>query len=258
VEKGIKEKYINEFKSYLLEKNYSEGTIATYIQNINNYLSWMGEEYVSNIDLTYITSPDIQEYINYLIHTKNQKNNTANIKMAALKSFFNFLYVKKYINKNPAQDLKKIKIVSKSSDSNITDLEIKKLKKEVILGGNPLHQMIVFILCDTGIKISESINLKLSDVVIKENLSESYLVVKHSKSDKYKEISLSSDLIDTYNEWMFERKRKNIKSDFIVVTERNNHASRSAINKLISKYSRKAGLDNINPTALRKYHLNNL
>ncbi len=258
MEKGIDEKYINEFKSYLLDKNSSEGTIATYIQNINSYLTWMGEEYVNNINLTYITASDIHEYINYLTHTKNQKNNTVNIKMAALKSFFNFLYIKKYINMNPAQDLKKIKIASKSSEFIISDLDITKLKKEVILGGNPLHQLIIIILSDTGIKISELIILKLSDIVIKENLSESYLVIKHPKSGKYKEITLNSTLIDVYNEWMLERKRKNIKSDFVVTTERSPKACRSAINKLLSKYSRKAGLDTVlNPNILRKYFLEN-
>lgn len=258
MKKGINEKCINEFKIHLLKKNSSEGTIATYIQNINSYLSWISEEYAVNTNLTYITEPDIQEYINYLTHTKNQKSTTINIKISTLRAFFNFLYVKKYINMNPAQDLKKIKIMSKSSDSNITDLEIKKLKKEVILGGNLLHQIIVFILCNTGIKISELINLKLSDIVINENLSESYLVVKHPTSGKYKEISLSNDLIDAYNEWLLERNRRRIQSDYIVVSERSDHACRSAINKLLLKYSRKAGLNtSLNPNDLRKYYLKN-
>lgn len=257
MEKGINENYINEFKSYLLDKNSSEGTIATYIQNINSYLSWIGEEYAVNTDLTYITEPDIHEYINYLTHTKNQKITTINIKISALRSFFNFLYVKKYININPAQDLKKIKIVSKSSEVIISDLEVKKLKKQVTFGGNPLHQFIIFALCDTGVKVSELINLKLSDIVICESLNESYLVVRHPTSSKYKEIGLSSDLVEIYNEWMLERTRKNIKSDFIITSERSPKACRSGINKLISKYRRKVGLDNINPSTLRKFYLKN-
>ncbi len=259
MEKGINENYITEFKSYILDKNYAEGTIATYIQNIYGFFSWISTEYIYSVYVTDITSIDIQEYINYLTHTKNHKINTVNIKMATLKSFFNFLYVKKYINVNPAKDLKKIRSISKSSETVITDLDIKKLKKEVIWGGNPLHQLIIIMLCDTGIKVSELINLKLSDIVINETLCESYLVVKHPTSGKYKEIILSSDLIEIYNEWVLERTRRNIKSDFIITSERSPKACRSGINKLIAKYSRKVGLDNIiNPNALRKYYLNNL
>lgn len=260
MEKGIKKKYINEFKVYLLDKNSSDGTVSTYIQNINGYLTWIGGEYVSNIDLTYITAFDIQEYINYLTHTKNQKSTTINIKISTLRSFFTFLYVKKYINMNPTQDLKKIKIASKSSEFIISDRDITKLKKEVTLGGNPLHQMIIFILCDAGIKVSELINLKVSDIVTKENLSESYLIVKHPKSGNYKEFILSSDLIQIYNEWMLERKRKNIQSDYLIVTERshNHKPCRSGINKLLSKYSRKAGLNTaLNPNAFRQHFLKN-
>lgn len=256
MDKGINENYINEFKSYLLDKNYAEGTIATYVQNINSFSSWISKEYTFNTNITYITASDIEEYINYLTHTKNQEITTINIKICSLKSFFNFLYVKKYISINPAQDLNKIKIASKSSEFILSDLDITKLKKQVILGGNPLHQMIVFILCDTGIKVSELINLKLSDIVINEKLSESYLVVKHPTSGKHKEISLSNDLIYAYNEWLLERNRRRIQSDYIVVSERSNHACRSAINKLLLKYSRKAGLNTVlNPNALRKYYL---
>lgn len=253
MKKGIKEKYISEFKIYLLDGTSSNGTISTYIQNISGYSSWIGEEFAVNIDVTDITAPYIHEYIDYLTHTKKQKINTINIKVASLKSFFNFLYIKKYININPAQNLKKIRSISKPSETGITDLDIKKLKKEVTLGGNPLHQMIIFILCDTGIKVSELINLKLSDIVINETISESYLVVKHPISGKYREVSLNSGLVEFYNEWMLERTRKNIKSDYVLVTERSPQACRSAINKLLLKYSRKAGINNIiNPNALRK------
>jgi integrase/recombinase XerC len=259
VEKGIKEKYINEFKFYLLDKNSAEGTTSTYIQNINSFLIWMGEEYISNVGITKISASDTHEYIDYLTHTRNQKSTTVNIKIFSLKSFFNFLYIKKYISINPAQDLKKIRNISKPSETGITDLDIKKLKKEVILGGNPLHQLIIIILCDTGIEVSELTNLKLSDIVIKENLIESYLVVKDPTSGNYKEISLSNDLIDAYNEWLLERNRRRIQSNYIVVSERSDHASRSVINKLLLKYSRKAGISNtiINPNALRKYYLKN-
>lgn len=257
MEKGIQEKYINEFKVYLLEKNSSQGTITTYVQNIYNFFTWIREKYISNMDITDITSSHIYEYINYLTYTK--KTNTVNINIAALKSIFNFLHAKKYITINHTKNLRKIRILNKSSEATLSDLDIKKLKEEVLWGGNPLHRMVIFTLCDTGTRVSELINIKLSDIIIKENESEYYLVVKHPTINKYREIILNNTLIEIYNNWMQERKKKNIHSDFLIVTERSTststHACRSAINKIILKYSRKIVLEyKLTPTALRKYY----
>ena len=257
MEKGIEQKYIDEFKIYLFESDSSQGTIATYINGVYGFFSWINKEYLNNIKFDSVTASDIHEYKDYIIHVKNLKANTVNNKLAALKSFFNFLYDKKHIDKNPAQDIKKIKIHTHQTGATITDLDLKRLKREVITGGNPLHQMIVFTLAFTGVRVSELIKLKLTDIIIKENRKDSFLIVNYGKGGKYREIPLNPKVIDIYYEWMEERERKNIQSPYLIVTERSHNACacRSSINKVVKKYSKKIEKIDIHPHTFRKYFL---
>lgn len=255
MEKGIDENYVDEFKMHLLEMDCSNGTVENYVTGVYGFFIWITNEYLHDIPPSGVTGFDIREYKNYITNNKNLKANTINNKLAALKSFFSFLYGKKYIDKDPAQDIKKIKIHTQQTGASINDLEIKRLKREVITRGNPLHKTIIFNLCYTGVRVSELINLKLIDIIIKENKKDSYLIVRNGKGGKYREIPLNSTLIDIYYEWIDERKRRNIQSEFFLITERSNKACRSAINKIVRKYGLRIGRDDIHPHTFRKYFL---
>ena len=102
MKKGNDKKYIDEFKMYLLELDSSNGTIETYITGVHDFFTWINTKYLHDIAPTSVTAFDIREYKTNITHNKNLKANTVNNKLAALKSFFNFLYEKKQINKNPA------------------------------------------------------------------------------------------------------------------------------------------------------------
>lgn len=255
MEKGIEQKYIDEFKICLFESDSSVGTIATYVNGVYSFFSWLNKEYLTNIKIDSVTASDVREYKDHIIHVKNLKANTANNKLAALKCFFIFLYDKKHIDINPAQDIKKIKIHTHQTGPTITDLDLKRLKREVINGGNALHKIIIFTLCFSGVRVSELINLKATDIIIKENRKDCFLIVNYGKGGKYREIPLNSILIDTYYEWIKERERKNIHSPYLIITERSDKACRSAINKVVRKYGLKIGRGDMHPHTFRKYFL---
>ncbi len=105
--------YINKFVTYLrYERNFSEHTVRNYqsdlhqfrdfLQRIEQCLDPQAQE--PEVDIQAIDRIAVQSFLGYLYSQKKEKSSIAR-KLAALKSFFNFLWKKSYIAMNPVRSL---------------------------------------------------------------------------------------------------------------------------------------------------------
>ena len=101
--------YLDEFAAYLLSIDRSDSTIKTYIEHIQAFIKWFEETNGINFDPSLVTEIDIRDMRSYLQGTRRLKESTINLRLASLKSYFEFLEAEKYIKTNPARTIKKIK-----------------------------------------------------------------------------------------------------------------------------------------------------
>ena len=90
-EEGEVRSKLNEFLRYLQnEKGYSQGTIQVYQLDIERelipFLQRRGK-----FELAEVTKADIRNYLDYLVTDRGNSNATRARKLAAIKSFFNYL-----------------------------------------------------------------------------------------------------------------------------------------------------------------------
>lgn len=146
---------MNEFLNYLKdERNYSDKTILNYKMDLENFYNYINKKKTKKIDFDFL-----QEYIENL---SQKKYSTKSIQrhISSLKSYFNFLYNKNYIKVNPAELL----CLPKNEMKLPNYLTIIDLEKIYELDLSLRDKLIVELLYSTGIRLSELVNIKISDI----------------------------------------------------------------------------------------------
>src|SRR5690554_3967311 len=97
------------YKDYLMiEKNYSEHTAISYINDIKGFESFLINEGFAK-DLLGANRPRLaRNYISYL-DNQDLKKKTISRKLSSLKSFYNYLVFKDYIDINIFSDIRHLK-----------------------------------------------------------------------------------------------------------------------------------------------------
>jgi integrase len=149
-----------------------------YVVKLNRFLKFIG-----NIEITKITTYQIQEYINSII-----SKSLANKSLTLIKSFFNFAVNQDLIQVNPCNRIKKFKLPEKQplyfNESELL-LVISHIKN------NDLKDIVIWAV-NTGMRLSEIVNLKWSQIDLENKtiiLDNQHTV---TKSKKVRSIPLNS------------------------------------------------------------------
>lgn len=179
-------KILNEFLKYLQTMNYSLGTIKKYNSNLLMFFNFYKEysniktnvSMFNEIILSSVEKKDVLAFLTYLSQDLNNSPNTRQLKIICIRSFYNWLFSRypTFQNRiNPTKDISNIeKIVRLPKYLNLE--QAKKIVKVFTLENSmyPLrNNTIICLFLNTGLRISELVQLDIRDV----NLKEKYLKV---------------------------------------------------------------------------------
>jgi len=164
------ENFVNKFTDYLLlEKNYSRHTVTAYINDITFFEIFLSSEFDDD-NLITVNYSQIRSWI-VSLSDDGISNATINRKIAALKSYYRFLRKTKQIDSSPLLKHKALKSPKK--------IQIPFSEKEVGMVLNQIaykegfegirDKLIIDLFYTTGIRRSELINLKISNVDVFNN-----------------------------------------------------------------------------------------
>ena len=158
-------KYIQEYLSYLkVSLNYSPHTITSYENDLKQFENFLTLTFGKDeFDLNQLELTILKSFVADLFD-EDYSNRSISRKISLLKSFFKFLTKKKYIKKNVASTLIFPKL-DKKLPSYLTESEAEKLfETEQTEDRKPLDRAIMELFYSTGIRLSELINLKISNI----------------------------------------------------------------------------------------------
>lgn len=158
---------LDRFLHYLhVENGFSPGTIKAYQLDIERGLIPFLHQR-NKFEVGKVTKDDIRAHLDYLASTKGNSNATRARKLAAVKSFFNYLVENEGLEANPAASIRSPKI-SEKEPVYLTDEECIRLLRTIAREARPPVRerdtaMIVLFL-HSGLRVSELTNLELDNV----------------------------------------------------------------------------------------------
>ena len=154
---------LDKFIQYIeYHRGYSIHTITNYTNDIQEFYRFMEKEHIDQLrDVTY---PIVRTYLVELYDKKFSRNSVSR-KLSSLRSFFKFLHKEKVVNVNPFSLIsspKKEKKLPKFLYYDDIDKIFQIPNTNIPLGQR--DALILELLYDTGIRVSELVNVKLKDI----------------------------------------------------------------------------------------------
>ena len=242
------ENEINAFMIYLHNiKKTSENTEMSYrrdLVKVKNYLEEQGIE-----DVRKITSTNLNSYILYLEKNKFSAA-TISRNIASLKAFYHYMCKEGMVAEDVAETLHAPKIEKKMPKILSTDEVVRLLEQPS--GDTPKEirdKAMLELLYATGIRVTELITLKLSDV----NLQMGYIVCKDSGKERVIPFgNEAKSALIRYLEGTRASMISDADSEYLFANCSGQPMSRQGFWKLIKYYAKKAGIvADITPHTLR-------
>jgi len=243
------ESSINAFKSYLkIERSLSDNSILAYIRDVKKFA-----DYAINLELNElkIERKDISNFLVLLKKSNISARSQARI-ISGIKAFYKYLILEDYIKYNPTDLVESPKIGFRLPDT-LSLIEIDKLISAIDLSQQhgERNRSILETLYSCGLRVSELINLQLSNI----NFNEHYIKVT-GKGNKQRLSPISGKALKYLSLYINEvRVHQNIKkgnSDFVFLNNRGTKLSRVMIFLIIKKLAEKIGLNKkISPHTFR-------
>jgi integrase/recombinase XerC len=250
-----KEKFIDYIQ---YEKRYSPHTVSAYRNDLDQFFSFLDIQY--NIsDIQEVTHPMIRSWLVLLMEEKISPR-SVNRKLTTLKSFYKFLLREGKVSINPMRKIISPRI-SKKLPSFVEKEKMAMLFETINFGtGFPAlrDQLILEILYVTGMRLSELINLKETDI----DFHQSTLKVL-GKRNKERLIPFSSKFavfLKTYLQGKktylenteFPGPSGNLDDPWLLITDSGKKSYPRYIYRAVTKYlSRVTTLQKISPHVLR-------
>ncbi|MEM4703208.1 MAG: tyrosine-type recombinase/integrase [Candidatus Pacearchaeota archaeon] len=220
---------LEKLRTELRLKGSSELTIRNYSWFVNKFL-----EQNKNLELTELTEEHAK---NFLASLFEKSSSTIALAAASLKFFFSEILKKPITLHLPKKEKKLPEVLTKE--------EVKKL---IEFAETKKSRLIIQLLYATGMRVSELVNLKCSDI----NLQEKIGWVRRGKGKKDRAFFLPEKLIPELENYLKEPGRQYILSKDKPLTTRN-------IQKIIKKAAQKAQINKkVTPHTLRHSYATHL
>jgi len=247
---------IENFKNYLkLERGLSMNSIESYEFDLIQFKNFIIENSI-NESPKKCSSSTVKRYLYKNFSNKKSRSQARSI--SALKSFFNYLLFEGEIHSSPLNDLESPKIENKLPEV-LTEDEIKRLISSVNIDSEfgQRNKTIIEVLYGTGIRVSELIELKLSNIFFKENI-----LKVTGKGNKERFVPLGKIALIEIKKYLNNRDKLKINSKFSDILFLNRYGrqlTRSMIFKIINDSSKNAEIDKkISPHTLRHSYATHL
>jgi len=247
--------YITEFLLHLkLERNLSKNTLSAYENDIIQFYNYLVSIFeTDNYNIKDIDSTTVKSYLRNLTMNNMQKTSIGR-KMAAIRTYFRFLYKQQYIKNNPALNLiipKKEKRLPSFIDEKSIDNIMQLPNRESIIGLRDVAILELFY--STGIRESELLELQIPDFHKSKNTIKVF-----GKGSKERIIPVGRQAIEALNKYLerrveiFSDKTTEKDKQMIFLTNNGKKFYRTGIYNIVNLYLKKAyGGKKCSPHVLR-------
>src|SRR5215217_123508 len=224
---------IELFKQTLLGKNFSKESIRAYISDLQQFVEWLKQRRV-DWDIPYrMQRIDIVAFINHLAEQKASAI-TRQRKLAAIRGFLKFCKDNQIIYGNPADTIEG-PIREERDPAILLKTEYKALLQ--VAGGNSRDLAMVMLFLQTGLRVSELVNLKLTDI----DFTSREITVRQGKGRKDRVVPLVRQAGETLKAYLKVRDAQP-EYDEVFIARNGTSMDVRTVRYRIHKYYKEAGI----------------
>jgi site-specific recombinase XerD len=227
VTKTCPEEYTNKLKTL----NYSYQTLKTYKAMFIDYINYYPENRPEEL-----TKQHINDYIVYLVRKRNVTVSYQNQAINAIKFFYEKVLGREretYYIERPEKEFRLPEVLSEE--------EVGSIFKNV---DNLKHKSILYLIYACGLRISEALNLQLTDILSDRHL----IIVRNGKGRKDRTTLLSRKLLEILRNYYKEYRPKK----WLFESPEGGQYSSTSVRKILKKATIRAGVKRkITPHTLR-------
>lgn len=230
--KNLKCDFINSLRS----KSKSENTIQAYSRNLDLFFEFLEQQ---NKSILKVNHTDMEKFLLFLLE-KGNRASTRSQKLSTVKTFYNFLQMNELVEKNPCLYIDSPKLEKKLpvhlSSENINKLieEAQKVKKQK-QDNTQRNTLILHLLVNCGLRISELVNIKIEDIDMLNNL-----IIVTGKGNKQRVIGFNEITKKAITTYLQKDRKKVVKNNcpYLILNSRTGEQLKvRVIQKLIKELS---------------------
>lgn len=235
-----------EYYHDMLGDGKSYITVKQYIRRVANFARAMSKEEIKNDFYADATVAEIKAYL-----TETSGEDSAAIDWSAIKSFYQFLKMNRYVKENPMDYTKRPKINKEHEVTYLTESEIGAVFSAIKAKADGIHynrdMAIISLFLATGLRSSALAQINLSDLDMEHR---TIRVIEKGKKIRTVEYGKSMDVI--LQNWLNDRKKyyADIETDALFVTQKRTRITYNAISDIVAKYTKNVD-KHITPHKLR-------
>lgn len=237
-----------------LQRGYSANTLDAYMRDLQKLLDYLdgawGHDGQQPLDVLTVRLEDLQHFAAGLhdigIHPRSQCR-----VLSGVRAFFRYLQQEGYREDDPTELLES-PVLGEHLPEVLSTEEVDAMEKSLDMSKWEGHRnrAIIEVLFSCGLRVSELVNLRLSNLYVKEK----FLRVI-GKGSKERLVPISSRAIQELEWWFADRQHMNIKpgdEDYVFLNRRGAHLTRTMILIMIKQTAEQAGIrKTISPHTLR-------
>ena len=220
-----------------LERNLSPNTIEAYRNDLAHLEAFMMR---NNLKLENVTLEQLHTFAASLHEYGITPRSQARV-LSGVRSFFRFLVLDGVVESDPTE-LLEWPSLPEHLPVVLTLEEIDRIEDSIDLSKaeGARNRAIIEVLCSCGLRVSELVNMKLSDLYL-----EGRVLLVRGKGNKERLVPVSNKAIADLKRWFFDRNLMKIKpgeDDYVFLNRRGAHLTRTMILIMVKRQAEEAGI----------------
>jgi site-specific recombinase XerD len=219
------------FRRYLDCHDFSTNSRRAYTQDVRKFAAWFSGANREPFTLRRVTTRDVTDFRDYLRRNKGQAVATVNRCLVTLRRFFGWLTEQEHLSANPGKkvkELRRVQLAPKGLDRS----QVRRLLREIELRQDIRAGAIFSLLLYTGCRVSDLVNLELSDLMLNERSGT--VVFRFGKGNKQRSVPLPLPARHALQAYL--EARPPVLSNKVLVGERG-HLGERGVRALCDKYA---------------------
>ena len=237
-------RYIRYIK---LERGYSRNTVEAYTHDIAYLTAFLAD---AGTTLEDVRLSHLETFATTL-HDKGIGPSSQARILCAVRSFFRFLVLERTLRDDPSELLES-PVLGERIPEVLSTVEVDRMEDSIDLDKweGPRNRAIIEVLFACGLRVSELVALRLSDLLP----AEGYIRVT-GKGAKERLVPISESAVDELRSWFYTRDRMVIRpgeEDYVFLNRRGRHLTRTMILIIVKRAAADAGITRtVSPHTLR-------